>query len=171
MRFVKHLTCVWQWSGSHWAILEQSSISTLCYCLRLRRYLEFQVTSKGLADKPSSNSISTHPYAHPLHMKVMKHLLCVWQWNVSHLGWVYSLNIVTSLLLAHQEVYLSGGNVRFHTIWKVASNDVGEGCLLGPIIVWSWVNEFGVCGWRNRKNNCYCRWGHVSAVILFIGGT
>jgi hypothetical protein len=85
------------------------------------------------------------------HMKVMKHLLCVWQWSGSHLGWVYSLNIVTSLLLAYQEVYLSVGNVRFGTIWKVALNDVGEGSLLGPIIVWSWVYEFGACGWRNQR--------------------
>jgi hypothetical protein len=31
-------------------------------------------------------------YTHPQHMMVVKHLICVWQWSWSHLGWFYSLN-------------------------------------------------------------------------------
>ena len=46
-----------------------------------------------------------HPCAHPQHMRVVKHLLCVWQWSGSHLGWFYSLNKRTTLLFAPWEIW------------------------------------------------------------------
>ena len=38
-------------------------------------------------------------------MRVVKHLLCVWQWSGSHLGWFYSLNKRTTLLFAPWEIW------------------------------------------------------------------
>ena len=38
------------------------------------------------------NMVGTHPYAHPQHIKVVKHLLYVWHWRETNMGWVYSLN-------------------------------------------------------------------------------
>jgi hypothetical protein len=48
---------------------------------------------KNLTDKSSGRvliRVKTHRYAHPQHLKVVKHPICVWQGCVSHLGWVYS---------------------------------------------------------------------------------
>ncbi len=36
--------------------------------------------------------LGTHPYAHPQHIKVVKHLSYIWRWCEMNMGWVYSLN-------------------------------------------------------------------------------
>ena len=36
--------------------------------------------------------VGTHPYAHPQHIKVVKHLLYIGHWCAMNIGWVNSLN-------------------------------------------------------------------------------
>ena len=48
-------------------------------------YPEFYQNSKKLVNTSS-------PYAHPQHIKLVKHLSYVWHWCEINLDWVYSLN-------------------------------------------------------------------------------
>ena len=45
-----------------------------------------------------------HPYAHPQHMKAVKHLICVWHWCGGPLGWVYILSLCVTHWFAPLEV-------------------------------------------------------------------
>ena len=54
------------------------------------------MTSQSLVNESGRNVVRTHPYSHPLHMKVVKHLVCVWHWCEISFDWVYSLNHCTS---------------------------------------------------------------------------
>jgi hypothetical protein len=62
------------------------------------------VTSQSFVKRGSWNVVRTHPYAHPLHMNVVKHLACVWHWCGINLDWVYSLNHWTSPSFVAQEL-------------------------------------------------------------------
>ena len=56
-------------------------------------------------------TIRSHPFAHPQHMKMAKHLLHVDHSCASHLGWVlYSPNHYTILFVAPREVFIILGN-------------------------------------------------------------
>ena len=77
--------------GAH---LNGSSASTIALqCgLPLERNKELYTTSKSLADKSSNNMVWAHTYAHPQHMKALKHIMCDQYWCGSVLEWVYSLS-------------------------------------------------------------------------------
>ena len=79
-----------------------SSATTLCSSLPLQRYPEFRTTYKSLAEESSSNMVRTDTYAHPQHIKVVKHLLWVWHWGGSPHKWLYTLNHHTTLCFAHR---------------------------------------------------------------------
>ena len=106
-----HMKVVWQliyfWFEVG-ALLNGSLESTtaLIYSLPLLRFIKnskIVLTSKSMADKSSCNVIRIHPYAHPQHMKAMKHLICVWHWSGRPLGWVYGLNHHAKLWFAPLE--------------------------------------------------------------------
>jgi len=52
--------------------------------------------SKSLVDMSGNKVVWTHPYAHPQHVKVVKHLIYIWHWCEMNMGWVYSLNQLIS---------------------------------------------------------------------------
>ena len=49
------------------------------------------------------NEVVMDPYAHPLHMKVVKHLVYVWYGCVIHSGWVWSLIACVMVWFAAQQ--------------------------------------------------------------------
>ena len=67
-------------------------ITALHHHLLPRSYPDFLVTSHSFVSRGCWNVVRTNPYAHPQHMKVVKHLTCVWQWYGISFDWVYSLN-------------------------------------------------------------------------------
>jgi hypothetical protein len=88
------------------------STTTLCCGLTLRRQTGFWATSKSLADGSSGNMVRTDTYAHPQHMKDVKHIICVWDWCGSPIEWVYSLSNRTMLWFDYCGVSKIPGN--FH---------------------------------------------------------
>jgi hypothetical protein len=54
------------------------------------------------------NSVRVHPYAHPQHIKVLKHFLYIYNGCGVHFMGVWSLNhdITTSLGLSHTPIFL-----------------------------------------------------------------
>jgi hypothetical protein len=90
-------------------------------------------TSKSLVSKSSCNVVRTHPYAHPLHMKVVKHLACVCQWCEINLDWVYSLHhYISPRFLAKELPRILGGlpkawsakahiHMHIHCIWRLSN--------------------------------------------------
>jgi hypothetical protein len=47
----------------------------------------FQLTSQIGTNKYDGNGMMTDPYPHPLHMKVVNHLVCLeWMWELFHVG-------------------------------------------------------------------------------------
>jgi hypothetical protein len=86
-----------------WAILNGSTASSsstaLHFSLLITRQPEFKVISIDIFQNKRDNCfVRTDPYAHPQHMKIVKQLICVWHWYVSHLELVYSLNDNTTTL-------------------------------------------------------------------------
>ena len=79
---------IWIWSSA--------SITAFRHHLLPGSNPEFSPTSKSLVGMSSCNVVRTHPYAHPQHMKVVKHFVYVWHWYEINLDWVYSLNHRTS---------------------------------------------------------------------------
>ena len=55
----------------------------------------FQLTSQIWANKCGCNGMMMDPYAHPQHMKVVKHLSYDWRGWGNHSMWVWSLNQCT----------------------------------------------------------------------------
>jgi hypothetical protein len=53
---------------------------------------DFSQNSKSLVGMSGCNVVGTHPYAHPQHIKVVKHLIYVWHWCEMNMGWVYCVN-------------------------------------------------------------------------------
>jgi len=106
MNVVKHLICVWQWSGSHLGLvysLNNSNMRLLASQKVPSMLGNFQTKSSDVDS--NSKVIKTLPYAQPQHMRAVQYLLCVWQWSGSHLGWFYSLNKRTTLLFAPWEIW------------------------------------------------------------------
>jgi hypothetical protein len=69
------------------------SITAFHHQLLHGHYPEFYQNSKSLVSISSNdNVVRTHPYAHPQHMKAVKHLSYVWHRCAINLDWVYSLN-------------------------------------------------------------------------------
>jgi hypothetical protein len=62
------------------------------------------VTSQSLVNESGGNVVRTYPYSHPLHMNVVKHLVCVRHWCEISFDWVYSLNHSTSPSFVAQEL-------------------------------------------------------------------
>ena len=103
MKIVKYFACVWHWCG-----ISLDWVYSLNHCF-LPSFVheektDCSVTSQSLVNKSSRNVVRTHPYAHPLHMKIFKYLTCVWHWCGISLDWVYSLNHRTSPLFLDQEL-------------------------------------------------------------------
>jgi len=76
MKVVKHFMClalIWDQSGLDYRLNH-------CIFLHLLpgSYPEFLLSSKSLDCMSSCNVVRTHPYAHPQHMKVVKHFVCAW---------------------------------------------------------------------------------------------
>jgi len=96
MEVVKHLLCLTLKWGHTW-------MGTMLWFapLEVPRILDnFQ--KLGQWQQQYVNMI--HPYAHPQHMKAVKHLICVWHWCGGPLGWVYILCICVTHWFAPLEV-------------------------------------------------------------------
>jgi len=52
---------------------------------------DFWQNSKSLVGMSNHSVVGTCPYAHPQHIKVVKHLLYIYHWCEMNMGWVYSL--------------------------------------------------------------------------------
>jgi hypothetical protein len=103
MKVVKHLACVWHWCGIrfNWVGILNHCSSPSFVARKLPRFLGDlfpKLCQQGLLE------CCMNPYAHPLHMKVVKHLACVWHWCGINLDWVYSLNHCTSPSFVAQEL-------------------------------------------------------------------
>jgi hypothetical protein len=108
MKYLKCLALIWEpsWMG--------------IYHLTHTTVLTYLVSTNYAPCKPSHTILSTmiqvrttrsHPYAHPQHIKIVKHLLHVEHSCASHLGWVlYSLNHYTILFVAPREGPIILGN-------------------------------------------------------------
>ena len=71
----------------------------LHFSLLITRQPWFKVISIDIFHNKRGNCfVRTDPYAHPQHMEIVKQLICVWHWYVSHLELVYSLNVNTTTL-------------------------------------------------------------------------
>jgi len=108
-----HIHCIWRFSNTlHVSDIDigsiligsTASITALHHHLSTRSYPDFSVTSQRLVNESGRNVVRTHPYSHPLHMKFVKHLACVWHWCGISLDWVYSLNHRTSPSFLDQEL-------------------------------------------------------------------
>ena len=101
MKDVKHLACVWHWCGINldWVYSLNHCTSSSFVAQELPRFLGKSFISRGFW-----NVVMRHPYAHPLHMNVVKHLACVWHWYEINLDWVLSLNHCTSPSFVAQEL-------------------------------------------------------------------
>ena len=60
-------------------------------CLCCCRICSFVLICQIWASTCHDNEVVMDPYAHPLHMNVVKHLVYVWPGCVIHSGWVWSL--------------------------------------------------------------------------------
>jgi len=60
-------------------------------------------------DLPRHNSVRADPYAHPQHIKVLKHFVYIWHGCGMDSKWVWSLNheITTSLRLRPTPIFLN----------------------------------------------------------------
>ena len=95
--FVKHLLCVSHWSGGLLGWVYSLNHFTMLWFapLEVPRILDnFQ--KLGQWQQQYVNMI--HSYAHPQHMKAVKHLIYVWHWSESPLGWVYPQPLCYSLV-------------------------------------------------------------------------
>jgi hypothetical protein len=81
-----------------------ASITAFHHHLLPRNYPDFYVTSQSLDSRSCWNVVRMDPFVHPLHMKVVKHLACVWHWYEICFDWVYSLNHCTSPSFVAQEL-------------------------------------------------------------------
>jgi hypothetical protein len=91
MAVVKHCVCLTlMWDQSGLGLQYQSPHFTMICCLGVTQ--KSSKIPKCLADMSSWNVARTHPYAHPQHMKVVKHLVYVWHWCEINPGWVYSVD-------------------------------------------------------------------------------
>jgi hypothetical protein len=63
---------------------------------------------KYTPDLHRCNSLRVHPYAHPRHIKAIKHFVYIWHGCGMHSKWVWSLNhdITTSLGLGLSSIFL-----------------------------------------------------------------
>jgi hypothetical protein len=52
----------------------------------------FQLTSQIWTNKCGGNVMMTDPYPHPKHMKVIKHLIYVWNECANNSTWIWRLN-------------------------------------------------------------------------------
>ena len=77
------------------AILNWSLASTMALCCDLplgtKQFTRGHI-SKVWRERAEVMYKIIYPHAHPHHIKVVKHLICVWYWCGSHLEWVVSLN-------------------------------------------------------------------------------
>ena len=91
IKVVKHFVYVWHRYKINldWVYSFNHPISPWFVAWDLPRSL---ANSKSLVNLSSHYVLRTHPYAHPQHMKVVKHFVYVWHWCEIDLGWVYSLN-------------------------------------------------------------------------------
>ena len=80
MKVVKRFVCIWHWYGTNLGCVYSLNhlTSPLLVAWKLLRILA--LTSKSLVSMSSCNVARTHPYAHPQHMKVVKHFVYVWHW-------------------------------------------------------------------------------------------
>ena len=114
MKIVKPYMCLILMWESSWMIL--SSSTTLWCDLTLWRKPELKLPSKSLAKEGSSNLVRTCPLAHPQHMKVVQHFICVWYLCGDHLEWVHCLNHCTMLWFAPREVTRILGNLQLQQL-------------------------------------------------------
>jgi hypothetical protein len=93
MKVVKHFVYAWHWPEINldWVYCLNQCISPSVIAWELPR-IRAKKNLKSLADTTGSNVVRTHPYAHPQHMRVVKHLVYAWHWYRINLDWVYSLN-------------------------------------------------------------------------------
>jgi hypothetical protein len=103
MKIFKHLACVWHW---YWISLDWVYSLNHCFLPSFvhQEKTDCSVTSQSLVNESGRNVVRTHPYSHPLHIKNVKHLACVWHWCGIILDWVYSLSHRNSPLFVHQEL-------------------------------------------------------------------
>ena len=101
MKVVKRLACVWHWCGINldWVYSLNHCTSSSFVAQELPRFLGKSFISRGFW-----NVVMRHPYAHPQHIRFVKHLACFWNWCGINLDWVYSLNHCTSPSFVAQEI-------------------------------------------------------------------
>ena len=159
--FVKHLLCVSHWSGGLLGWVYSLNHFTMLWFapLEVPRILDnFQ--KLGQWQQQYVNMI--HPYAHPQHMKAVKHLICVWHWSESPLGWVYPQPLCYSLVCPswgtqnfqklHHINESSGIMAKTH---PYAHATAYEGCMTTcMLLIWS-RRSFE---WLSRINHCTTLW-------------
>jgi hypothetical protein len=117
MKIVKHVAWGWHWCGIY--------LDWPCMCLNLMwdqfwlglqpQSMHFTIILFAWVTQISrwipkvwwmraAIVVRTHPYSHPLHMKIVKDLAWVWHWCGIDLDWVYSLNHCTSPSFVAQEL-------------------------------------------------------------------
>jgi hypothetical protein len=136
------LTLMWD---QFWLGLEPQSLHfTIICCPGV-----VQISTQSFVSRGCWNVVRMHPYAHSLHMMVVKHLTCVWHWCGINLDWVYSLNHCTSPSFVAQELprflpkALSAGaagillghiHMHIHRIWWLSNtlhvSDIDVGSIL-----------------------------------------
>jgi len=95
IKVVKHLLYIhnidvrWIWVGSI------ASITSFHHDISAETCPDLRQNSKSLVDMSGHNVVWTHPYAHPQHVKVVKHLLYIHNIDVRWI-WVGSTASITS---------------------------------------------------------------------------
>jgi hypothetical protein len=123
MKIVIHHICAWHWCGSHF-----EWVYSLKDVLKLRLWFAPQKTTRILNSKWFYNEscgivVRTYPYTHPQELKVVTHLICIWYWCLSHLEWVYSLNLNSEFQMFLQwDLWYCGKDLSIYT------STATEGC-------------------------------------------
>ena len=121
--------CIWRlcntlymYDMDVWSTLggSEASLLVLWYGLQLNSDPGFWLISQIWASTCLNNEVVMDPYAHPLHMKVVKHLVYVWYGCVIHSGWVMSLNACVVVRFVDQQwprILADFPNLGYHLPW------------------------------------------------------
>jgi hypothetical protein len=101
---LKHFIYIWYGSG-----MPSKLVCSLNHDLTTSLGLSpIPIFLKSILTGHRRNSVRMHPYAHPQHIKVLKHFVYIWYGSGTHSKWVWSLNhdLTISLRLNHTSTFL-----------------------------------------------------------------